>query len=94
MSLARSAVYWLLYWLAPSSITARTRSLAASTSASSYCSSNVSAASSKASMESMTLCWEKLQITMMFNKYGSVQELRSTFRQFDFLLVMFHFGSE
>ena len=28
------------------------------------------------------------------NKYGSVQELRSTFRQFAFVLVMFCFGSE
>ena len=29
-----------------------------------------------------------------YNKYGSVQELRSTFREFDFVLVMFRFGSE
>ena len=28
------------------------------------------------------------------NKYGSVQELRSTFREFDFVLVIFRFGSE
>ena len=28
------------------------------------------------------------------NKYGSVQELRSTFRQFYFVLVMFQLGSE
>ena len=30
----------------------------------------------------------------LINKYGSVQELRSTFRQFYFILVMFHFGYE
>ena len=34
------------------------------------------------------------QIIRQTNKYGSVQELRSTFREFDFVLVMFHFGSE
>ena len=28
------------------------------------------------------------------NKYGSVQELRSTFRQFHFILVMFLFDYE
>ena len=28
------------------------------------------------------------------NKYGSVQELRSTFRQFYFVLVIFHFDTE
>ena len=32
--------------------------------------------------------------TVRKNKYGSVQELRSTFRQFYFVLVMFQLGSE
>ena len=38
--------------------------------------------------------WSAWDIKNWINKYGSVQELRSTFRQFYFVLVMFQLGSE
>ena len=38
--------------------------------------------------------WTSETINKLTNKYGSVQELRSTFRQFYFVLVMFQLGTE